>query len=68
MIYRHVVVTKIIQAKVTAGYVIVCVYGVNNRAVGLKCVFGSALLVIHIRYVDFLDFDLCTMFMIVALK
>ena len=38
------------------------------RVVGLKCVFGITLLMIHLRYVDFHDFVINAVFMVVALN
>ena len=40
----------------------------NIREAGLKCVLWITLLLIHLRYVYLHDFDICVMFMMVALK
>ena len=44
-----------------------CIYWFHNREFGQKIIFGMTLLVIHLRYVDFLVFVICPMFNEVAL-
>ena len=39
----------------------------NTRQFGQKSIYGMTLSVIHFRYVDFLKFVICAMFMVVAL-